>query len=52
VRPNASAAEDAEVMPELITANATMNVRNWILNARLVYSAAPAAFGYLPTSSR
>src|ERR1043165_3405013 len=48
VSPNATAADDADVMPEHITANATMKVRNWILNARCVYSAAPAAFGYLP----
>ena len=38
-------------MPDIITANATMNVRNGRLNARLAYSAAPAACGNLPTSS-
>ncbi len=31
--------------------NATMKVRKGTLNAFCVYSAAPAAFGYLPTSS-
>jgi hypothetical protein len=52
VWPNATAAEEALVMPELITVKATMKVRNGIPNARLVYSAAPAARGYLPTSSK
>ncbi len=45
-------AVDAEVMPELITANATMNVKKWIPNALWTYSAAPAACGYFVTSSR
>jgi len=49
---NATAAEEALVMPELITAKATMKVRNGMPKARLAYSAAPAALGYLPTSSR
>jgi hypothetical protein len=52
VAPNARAAADAEVIPEHITANATRNVTNGTLNARLAYSAAPAALGYFPTSSR
>jgi hypothetical protein len=43
---------DAEVRPEHITANVTMNVRKWMPNALCVYSAAPAARGYLVTSSR
>ena len=45
-------AVDADVMPEHITANATMKVRKWMPNARCVYSAAPAALGYFVTSSR
>ena len=49
---NARAAVDAEVMPELITAKATRNVRKWMPKALCVYSAAPAACGYLVTSSR
>ena len=49
---NATAADEALVIPELITAKATMNVRNGIPKARFVYSAAPAARGYLPTSSK
>jgi hypothetical protein len=48
----ARAAVDADVMPELITAKATRNVRKWMPNALCVYSAAPAACGYLVTSSR
>jgi len=42
----------AEVMPELITAKATMKVRKSMPKALWVYRAAPAAFGYLVTSSR
>jgi len=42
----------AEVRPEDITANATTNVMKWMLKALCVYSAAPAARGYLVTSSR
>jgi hypothetical protein len=49
---NARAAVDAEVMPLLITANATRNVTKWMPNALCVYSAAPAACGYFVTSSR
>ena len=45
-------AGDAEVMPLLITANATRNVTKWMPNALCVYSAAPAACGYFVTSSR
>ena len=45
-------AVDAEVMPEHITTNATRNVKKWMPNALWVYSAAPAACGYLVTSSR
>lgn len=44
-------AVDAEVIPELRTAKATRNVTKWIPNALCVYSAAPAAVGYLVTSS-
>src|SRR6478672_129047 len=59
-RPNPSArfdakardAVDAEVIPEHITTNATRNVKKWMPNALWVYSAAPAACGYLVTSSR
>ena len=35
-----------------LTAKVTMNVRKLMPNALCVYSAAPAARGYLPTSSR
>lgn len=49
---NARDAVEAEVMPELITMNVTMNVRKWMPKALCVYSAAPAACGYLVTSSR
>lgn len=42
---NARDAVDADVIPELITAKATMNVRKWMPNALCVYSAAPAALG-------
>ena len=45
-------AVDAEVMPEHITAKATMKVMKWIPNALWVYNAAPAALGYFVTSSR
>ena len=45
-------AVDADVMPEHITMNATRNVTKWMPNALCVYSAAPAACGYLVTSSR
>ena len=45
-------AVEAEVMPEHITVNATRNVKKWMPNALCVYSAAPAACGYLVTSSR
>ena len=46
--------EDVEalVMPEQMTANATRNVAKWMPKALCVYSAAPAACGYLHTSSR
>ncbi len=43
---------EALVIPEQITANATRNVKKWMPNALCVYSAAPAAWGYLVTSSR
>ena len=49
---NARAAVDADVMPEAITMKHTMNVRKWMPKALCVYSAAPAACGYLVTSSR
>ncbi len=49
---NAFAAVEAEVMPDDITMNATTNVITWMPNALCVYSAAPAACGYLVTSSR
>ena len=49
---NAFDAVDADVTPDDMTAKATMNVTNWIPNALCVYSAAPAACGYLVTSSR
>ena len=52
VSPNAFAAVAAEVTPDAITVKVTMNVRKLIPNALCVYSAAPAARGYLPTSSR
>ena len=45
-------AVEAEVMPEHITAKATMKVTKWMPNALCVYNAAPAARGYLVTSSR
>ena len=45
-------AVDAEVMPEHMTVNATRKVTKWMPNALCVYSAAPAALGYLVTSSR
>ena len=38
-------------MPDVMTANATMKVMNVLPNARWMYSPAPAARGYLPTSS-
>ena len=49
---NARDAVDAEVMPEHITVKQTMKVTKWMPNALCVYSAAPAACGYLVTSSR
>ena len=45
-------AVEADVMPEHITMNATRNVAKWMPKALCVYSAAPAACGYLVTSSR
>ena len=50
----ASSPEDVEalVMPEQTTVKATRNVTKWMPNALCVYSAAPAAWGYLVTSSR
>ena len=42
----------AEVMPAHITTKATMKVMNGLPNAFCAYSAAPAAWGYLVTSSR
>src|SRR5690349_18002718 len=45
-------AVDAEVIPEHITTNATRNVTNCTPKALCAYSAAPAACGYLVTSSR
>ena len=42
----------ALVMPEQITPKATRNVTKWMPKALWVYSAAPAARGYLHTSSR
>ena len=49
--PNARAAVAADVTPDISTANATRNVTNGRFHARCAYSAAPAARGYLPTSS-
>ena len=43
---------EALVMPEQMTAKATRNVTKRTPNALCVYSAAPAACGYLVTSSR
>ena len=40
---NARAAVDADVIPELITAKATRNVRKWMPKALCVYSAAALA---------
>ena len=40
------------MIPEVITMKHTMNVKKWMPNALCVYSAAPAACGYLVTSSR
>src|SRR5699024_6567659 len=48
----ARAAVDAEVIPEHITTKHTRKVTKWMPNALWVYSAAPAACGYLVTSSR
>ena len=45
-------AVEAEVIPEHITMNATRKVTNWTPKALCAYSAAPAACGYLVTSSR
>ena len=39
------------MIPDSITANATMNVTNGLRNALFAYSAAPAACGYFVTSS-
>ncbi len=39
------------MIPEHMTAKATMKVRNGTRNARLTYRAAPAACGYFVTSS-
>ena len=41
----------AEAMPDDITAKATMKVKKGTPKALFVYSAAPAARGYLVTSS-
>src|SRR5215213_7683095 len=43
-------AVDADVMPEHMTANATMKVKKWTPKALWTYRAAPAAWGYLVTS--
>ncbi len=43
---------DALVIPEQMTPNATRNVTKCTPNALCVYSAAPAACGWLVTSSR
>ena len=48
----ALAAVDAEVMPEHITAKATMKVRKWMPKALWMKVAAPPACGYFVTSSR
>ena len=48
----AEAAVEAEVRPELSTANVTRKVMKWMPKALCVYSAAPEAPGYLVTSSR
>src|SRR6478752_2872992 len=45
-------AVEAEVIPEHMTTKSTRNVKKWIPKALCVYSAAPAACGYLVTSSR
>lgn len=45
-------AVEADVIPEVITMKHTMNVKKWTPNALCVYSAAPAACGYLVTSSK
>ena len=45
-------AVEAEVMPEHITVKQIKKVKKWMPNALWVYSAAPAACGYLVTSSR
>src|SRR6185312_9135278 len=50
--PKNLAAVEADVMPELSTANVTKKVRKWIPKALCVYSAAPAACGYFVTNSR
>jgi hypothetical protein len=49
---NAREAVEADVMPEHITVKATRKVAKCRPNALCVYSAAPAACGYLVTSSR
>jgi hypothetical protein len=46
------AANEAEVTPEAITAMVTMKLRTPMWKARCTYRAAPAARGYLVTSSR
>ncbi len=49
---NARDAVLAEVMPEHMTVNITMKVMKCTPNALCTYRAAPAACGYLVTSSR
>ncbi len=49
---NVRDAVEADVMPEHITTKAIRNVTNWMPKALCAYSAAPAACGYLVTSSR
>ena len=49
---NARDAVVAEVIPEHITVNSTMKVMKWTPKALCTYRAAPAAWGYLVTSSR
>jgi hypothetical protein len=46
------AANEAEVTPEAMTAMVTMKLRMPMWKARWTYRAAPAARGYLVTSSR
>ena len=49
---NAREAVEAEVMPEHMTVKQTRKVTKWMPKALWAYSAAPAACGYLVTSSR